>query len=192
MGTSFLPFSSLPSSGNDSKASSFIISRKELVVLCLIGILALGAGAGIAHATVGNPSESQQNEITLTTSDKPYRLPSVSKMAVFLREEARHHENIQAQISEYKENIREEASSQKSEVRVNGETIPVPQNGTMEKTITSENGTVEIHIESRNNQSNSNTDTSQRSRNSTSIDIDSRSNNSSQSYTKTEQRIRID
>lgn len=88
-------------------------------------------------------------------------------------------------------NYQNSANKSEANVSVNGEELPIPENGEVHKTIETPGGQVEVHIEAKNNQTNDD-DLKSRSRNSSDINIKSRSSSESNIRIKETTRIRSD
>ena len=191
MGASFISMLSAQFARFGNKASDIIISRRDYLVLVLIALISVVTGAAIAQATSTNSPASEQtrNFELIMSSNRPL---SVSGLIVYLRDEIDRHERTFETMKSYTNSIKAEVQGNKTELRINNQPVAIPENGTVHRNIKTENGNVEIHVETRNSQSGGDESSRSRSRNSSSIEIDSHSSSSSESKVKKDVRIRGD
>lgn len=184
MGVSFLPDFSRHSHAHYQKASRSIISRNDLIIVIVAALLAAAAGATIAHVS----SDSSDGAFLYSNSANPAsRTFSVDSLTASLHNFSDEQEQLAASLSKISQNLplaTENTQNQSTQIMVNGQEIPVAQNGEVHKQINTDNGNVQINIQSNNSQSTS-SDTST-SDNSTNIEIETRTESEIRSYIETD------
>jgi uncharacterized membrane protein YdfJ with MMPL/SSD domain len=138
----------------------FVVNHKYVIVGIIAMLAALAIVIALQHAAMSKPSTA---------------LPAKSGTSSAVSNQNEKQNSTTVESNSVESNITADQTQTpdarvKTEVKVNNQPVPVPDNGSVQKTITSDNGTtkVDIHV-------NSNTQGSSQTHSSTTFKLDSKS-----------------